>query len=102
VIRRSANGTREMPWCSLGRVRPCRCLCLFPALVHGGEILNDNKTPMDFVFTVLMNHAAQNWKTSENMMREVHSRGGVLFLLPIMLEAEQMARAITAEAKGSG
>jgi len=69
-----------------------------PRLVYGIEMLNDDKTPMDFVITVLLNHANLDWRTFERVMKQVHGRGGVLLPMASAPEAERVAQAIATEA----
>lgn len=69
---------------------------------YGVEILNDNVTTMDFVVPALGTHLGLTYKESIKTMLSIHHRGGVLVPTSSMLEADKIARALTAEAARHG
>jgi ATP-dependent Clp protease adapter protein ClpS len=65
---------------------------------HGIEILNDDKTPMEFVVDVLSTQAGLNKQDAIRTMLAIHTRGGALIPLPSSAEAQRVAAQILAEA----
>jgi ATP-dependent Clp protease adapter protein ClpS len=63
--------------------------------VTGIEILNDAKTPMDFVVWTLSKNLRLESSQAMEVMLTIHARGGVLWSLESMKEAERVAAAIT-------
>jgi len=64
----------------------------------GLEILNDDRTPMEFVVSVLGDHIGFDRKAAIRTMLTIHSQGGALLPMSSMEEAGKAARAIAAEA----
>lgn len=73
-----------------------------PGFVTGIEILNDNATPMEFVVSALQRHLGLDQDAALATTLDIHSNGGVLMPLADMATAEQVAAAITAEARAQG
>lgn len=70
--------------------------------VHGIEILNDKTTPMEFVVNILQRHLNINRNEAILKMLDIHNKGGMLFALPTLEDAQQVADAITAESRSAG
>jgi ATP-dependent Clp protease adapter protein ClpS len=64
----------------------------------GLEILNDDRTPMEFVVSVLGDHIGFDRKDAIRTMLTIHSQGGALLAMSSMEEATKAAQAITADA----
>jgi ATP-dependent Clp protease adaptor protein ClpS len=64
----------------------------------GLEILNDDRTPMEFVVSALGAHIGFDRKDAVRTMLTIHSRGGALLPMSSMEEASKAAQAITAQA----
>jgi ATP-dependent Clp protease adapter protein ClpS len=78
-----------------------------PSLVPKGfeqgiEVLNDSKTPMEFVVTCFTRHLALDREQALRTMLAIHNDGGVLIALPSKQRAQEVAAAITAEAEQHG
>lgn len=69
---------------------------------HGVEILNDNKTEMEFVVTALITHFGLSRQQSVRLMLNIHTRGGALLPTSSMDAAEKAATDITAAARERG
>jgi ATP-dependent Clp protease adapter protein ClpS len=83
---------------------PQTSLLALPGFVPSGfecglEILNDDRTPMEFVVSALGAHIGFDHKDAVRTMLTIHSRGGALLPMSSMEEADKAARAITAEAE---
>jgi ATP-dependent Clp protease adapter protein ClpS/Zn-dependent protease len=70
--------------------------------VAGIEILNDNKTPMAFVVSVLRTHLGISETDAVQLMIAIHTKGGQLIPLPTYDEALIVAQRISDEAKKNG
>ncbi len=68
----------------------------------GIEILNDDKTPMEFVVNTLMRHLHIERDDAIKRMLSIHSNGGILIALPTMESAEHTAHCIVSEAREHG
>jgi ATP-dependent Clp protease adapter protein ClpS len=64
----------------------------------GLEIMNDNRTPMEFVVSVLQTCVNISETDAIRTMLEIHKKGGVLFPLPSFDESTRVAERVTAEA----
>lgn len=62
--------------------------------VTGIEILNDTKTPMDFVVWTLSKNLGLERSQAMDLMLTIHARGGALWPLESMNDAERVATAI--------
>lgn len=67
--------------------------------LSGLEIMNDNRTPMEFVVAVLQNCVGLNEADAIRVMLEIHTKGGALWPLSSFDEAKRVAELVTAEAK---
>ena len=67
----------------------------------GIEILNDDRTPMRFVVSMLCKAAGLNETDAIRTMLEIHAKGGVLLAMASMDEARRVADNVTAEARAS-
>ena len=68
----------------------------------GVEILNDHKTPMDFVVDALMNQMEKSQEEAVEIMLAIHERGGVLISTPTIRIAMRVAERISVEARKNG
>jgi ATP-dependent Clp protease adapter protein ClpS len=66
-----------------------------PNFVHGLEVLNDNRTPMQFVVTMLRTHAGLSYNDAIRTMLRIHNRGGALLATASLVEAQRIAAAIS-------
>jgi len=66
--------------------------------VYGIEILNDDKTPMEFVVSVLGTHLGLKRADAIRTMLVIHREGGALLALPSQAEAGRVAEAISVDA----
>lgn len=62
----------------------------------GLEILNDNKTPMEFVVSVLENNVGLTRPDAIKAMLSIHTRGGALLRLASLEEANRIAAVVAA------
>jgi ATP-dependent Clp protease adaptor protein ClpS len=62
---------------------------------HGLEVLNDNRTPMQFVVTMLSTHAGLSYNEAIRTMLLIHNQGGALLPTQSLAEAQRIAAAIT-------
>ena len=69
---------------------------------QGVEILNDNITPMNLVITLLTRHFEIEDNDAVTWMLNIHNNGGMLVPLPNILQAQQIATALMADAKAEG
>jgi ATP-dependent Clp protease adapter protein ClpS len=67
----------------------------------GIEILNDNRTPMEFVVSILQKSVGLSRIDATRKMLEIHTKGGVLLSMPSPDESRRVAEAIVAEARGN-
>lgn len=67
-----------------------------PGFKAGLEILNDNKTPMDFVVGAFKKYLGLDDRDAIKLMLEIHKMGGVLVPQRDMNQARALADAITA------
>lgn len=86
---------------------PETALLSVPGLVPTGfttgiEILNDRTTPMEFVVATLMRHLQVDQLSAMELMLRIHNNGGALVPVPCGVKAEQLAAAITCDARGHG
>ena len=70
--------------------------------VQGIEILNDERTTMQFVVSALQDHAGIGEAESVRLMLEIHGHGGVLIPMNSMESASIAASAISAAAMQRG
>jgi ATP-dependent Clp protease adapter protein ClpS/Zn-dependent protease len=68
----------------------------------GVEILNDNATPMQLVVAMLVAHLGMKQEEAIALMIAIHSKGGALISLPTIEKAEQIAKAISEDARRHG
>ena len=69
-----------------------------PEFAQGLELLNDDRTPMQFVVEMLSTHAGLTKEQAHQTMLDVHTRGGALVPTETLDEAQRIAAQITAEA----
>ena len=67
----------------------------------GVEIMNDNRTPMEFVVSVLQTCLGLSETDAIRTMLEIHKKGGVLLPLASFEEAKRVAEAVTEKAQAS-
>jgi ATP-dependent Clp protease adaptor protein ClpS len=67
----------------------------------GIEVLNDDRTPMAFVVSVLQNIVGLSETDAIRRMLEIHKRGGLLFPMPSFDESKRVAELVTAEAQAN-
>jgi ATP-dependent Clp protease adapter protein ClpS len=72
-----------------------------PGFFHGVEILNDDKTPMEFVVSTFTQRVPMSRKDAIEFMLRIHRKGGVIIPTASMKEAEELAGRIAADAAGS-
>jgi ATP-dependent Clp protease adapter protein ClpS len=68
----------------------------------GVELLNDDKTPMEFVVAVLERHLKLDRESAIAAMLQIHARGGLLLPLADPAQAAEVAREVTREARDLG
>ncbi|HVO24733.1 MAG TPA: ATP-dependent Clp protease adaptor ClpS [Candidatus Margulisiibacteriota bacterium] len=73
-----------------------------PGFTTGIEILNDDKTPMEFVIAVLERHLAVARDDAIRMMLGIHQHGGLLFPVTSAEAATLLAKSIKADSDASG
>jgi ATP-dependent Clp protease adapter protein ClpS len=66
---------------------------------HGLEILNDDRTPMQFVVDMLNTHVRLSYHDSIRTMPQIHHRGGALLPTGSATEAQKIAAAVAAESE---
>lgn len=67
----------------------------------GIEILNDDKTPMEFVVEVLQKSLGLTKADAIRTMIKIHQKGGALLPMPSFEESERIAELVTAEAQNN-
>jgi ATP-dependent Clp protease adapter protein ClpS len=67
----------------------------------GIEILNDDRTPMEFVVSVLQNNVGLARADAIRVMLEIHDKGGALLPLSSEDESRRVAEAVTALARSN-
>src|SRR5262245_12562876 len=70
-----------------------------PGFQHGLELLNDNRTPMEFVVTALEKSAGLDRRDAVRAMLDVHFKGGKLIPMQTLDEAERAATQISTAAQ---
>lgn len=73
-----------------------------PGFQSGVELLNDDKTPMEFVVEVLERHLKLDRETAMASMLQIHARGGLLVPLADPVHAAEVASEVTREARDQG
>jgi ATP-dependent Clp protease adapter protein ClpS/Zn-dependent protease len=73
-----------------------------PGFTTGVEILNDSKTPMEFVVTTLMQQLQLDREKAIILMLEIHKNGGALVPTAGLDRAEAIAAAVTEAARDQG
>lgn len=73
-----------------------------PGFVRGVEILNDSKTPMEFVVDTLMRRLDLDRDAAIRMMIAIHQQGGLLVPVDEWAEAQAIADGISEDARGAG
>lgn len=68
----------------------------------GVELLNDDRTPMEFVVTALEKHLGLDHESAVAAMLRAHSQGGLLLPLADSAQADEVARIVTQEARDQG
>lgn len=68
----------------------------------GVEILNDEKTPMEFVVGSLMKHLDVSRDEAVQLMLAIHQKGGKLVAVAEWEKARAIAEGISGEARGAG
>ncbi len=68
----------------------------------GIEILNDDKTPMEFVVSALENHINLSREEAVSTMLEIHEKGGVILPLADFCAAQEIVADIAAETLAHG
>jgi ATP-dependent Clp protease adapter protein ClpS len=69
-----------------------------PGFTCGLEILNDDRTPMAFVVSVLRHNVGLSEIAAIRTMLEIHKKGGMLLPMPSSEEANRVAEVVTAAA----
>jgi ATP-dependent Clp protease adapter protein ClpS len=72
-----------------------------PGFQCGIEILNDNRTPMEFVVSALQKSVGLSRIDATRKMLEIHTKGGVLLSMPSPDESRRVAETIVTEARGN-
>jgi len=67
----------------------------------GIEILNDDRTPMEFVVSVLQKSVGLSRIDATRTMLEIHTKGGALLSMQSLDQSTRVAEAIVAEARGN-
>lgn len=73
-----------------------------PGFQSGVELLNDDKTPMEFVVAVLERHLKLDRESAIAAMLEIHARGGLLWPLADPVQAAEVASEVMREARDQG
>ncbi len=73
-----------------------------PGFTTGVEILNDSKTPMEFVLTTLMQQLQLDREKAIILMLDIHKNGGALVPTAGLDRAEAIAAAVTEAARNQG
>lgn len=85
----------ETPLLSIEGMRP-------PGFVAGIEILNDSKSPMEFVVGTLMRHLGLDRDSAIRLMIAIHQQGGQLIDVGDRDKAQSIADAISEDARSLG
>jgi ATP-dependent Clp protease adapter protein ClpS len=64
----------------------------------GIEILNDDRTKMEFVVLILMKHFGQVKSEAHRTMLTIHNRGGILLATTSLEEAQRVSGAVARDA----
>lgn len=72
-----------------------------PGFVQGIEILNDDRTPMEFVVAVLERHLGLGRDAAVARMLDIHASGGMVIAVGTKEHARAIAAAISAEARAA-
>jgi ATP-dependent Clp protease adapter protein ClpS len=67
----------------------------------GIEILNDDRTPMEFVVSVLQKSVGLSRLDATRIMLEIHTKGGALVSMQSLDQSTRVAEAIVAEARSN-
>lgn len=67
----------------------------------GIEILNDDRTPMEFVVSILQKSVGLSRIDATRTMLEIHLKGGVLLSMQSLEQSTRVADAIVTEARGN-
>jgi ATP-dependent Clp protease adapter protein ClpS len=67
---------------------------------YGIEILNDNRTPMEFVVSILQSGAGLSTLEAMRTMLEIHKKGGILLPMQSIEQSRHVAELIVTEARG--
>lgn len=70
--------------------------------ICGIEVLNDDKTPMQFVVKVLTGYLGMNQSQATKAMLYIHNHGGMIFKTESFERATEIATSISAEASSQG
>lgn len=73
-----------------------------PGFQSGVELLNDDKTPMEFVVAVLERHLKLDRESAIAAMLKIHAQGGLLLPLVDPAQAAKVASEVTREAREQG
>jgi ATP-dependent Clp protease adapter protein ClpS len=73
-----------------------------PGFHTGIEILNDEKTPMQFVVDALTKHLQLDLQAAVDLMLRIHNTGGALVPMEDEGRARALADAVTSEAQAQG
>lgn len=68
----------------------------------GIELLNDDRTPMEFVVAVLQRDAGLNRVEAMRTMLEIHNKGGKVLPLQSFKQSMRVAESIATKARGMG
>ncbi|UXI70325.1 ATP-dependent Clp protease adaptor ClpS [Tahibacter amnicola] len=69
---------------------------------YGVELLDDDKTPMDFVADALQRHARMDSRDAQFVTVHIHAHGGILLSTATLEDAQAVARGITDDATRHG
>jgi len=73
-----------------------------PGFLVGVELLNDDRTPTEFVISVLEQHLKLDRESAIGAMLQIHKQGGLLLPLTDLAQAAAVASQITREAAEQG
>lgn len=68
----------------------------------GIEILNDDRTPMEFVISILQSGAGLSMVEATKKMFEIHKTGGLLLSMESLEQSRRIAELIVTEARRKG
>ena len=86
------------PICRSDPAPLCRSVTAPEGFQCGVEILNDDRTPMEFVVAVLRKHLDLDETQATRTMLDIHSKGGVIVARESLEESKRIADAVSAEA----